>query len=433
MKSYSPFLNKNRDFLSIDEVTYAELGQLNVLDEGYHLEFKLNFNDSVKKKIPSIIASFANSSGGWIVIGIEDKSKIITPIRKERNDFGQIISQLLKGSVTPIPQYEVRFLECPDTESRGVLLIYVYEGHYTPYISDGTIYIRNGSSKEPVQRADRATIELLMGKSNQHKNKIEMFFKRDIEFPYNNSIYKTRNYSLCNIFLKNLAEINIFKSYKDKENIKTYIIQDKNTIFQSAQFNLNAILFRHKTITPFNSGITMLYELHGDMSTKIHVPMSTMDDFEREYAVNKICECIFAGKNENSGYKIIDGVIALNCISASVKKHIEILKKYNISISDLALQMECEDIESTILYFDCPLYFEYIKENGLCFSQKQSEKTQIMYLKDYDGLQYEQLDQAITFDLFANMFGFHPDKVFEIHQEAQKIRYPDLLEEYNPM
>ena len=210
MKSYSPFLNKNRDFLSIDEVTYAELGQLNVLDEGYHLEFKLNFNDSVKKKIPSIIASFANSSGGWIVIGIEDKSKIITPIRKERNDFGQIISQLLKGSVTPIPQYEVRFLECPDTESRGVLLIYVYEGHYTPYISDGTIYIRNGSSKEPVQRADRATIELLMGKSNQHKNKIEMFFKRDIEFPYNNSIYKTRNYSLCNIFLKNLAEINIF-------------------------------------------------------------------------------------------------------------------------------------------------------------------------------------------------------------------------------
>lgn len=91
--------------------------------------------------------------------------------------------------------------------------------------------------------------------------------------------------------------------------------------------------------------------------------------------------------------------------------------------------MECEDIESTILYFNCSLYYEYIKENGLCFSQKQREKTKIMYLKDYDGLQYEQLDQAIAFDLFAYMFGFHPDKVFEIHREAQKIKYPDMFEE----
>lgn len=85
------------------------------------------------------------------------------------------------------------------------------------------------------------------------------------------------------------------------------------------------------------------------------------------------------------------------------------------------------------MFFNCPLYYEYIKENGLCFSQKQGEKTRIIYLKDYDGLQYEQLDQAIAFDLFAYMFGFHPDKAFEIHREAQKIRYPDLLEENNPM
>ena len=165
MKTYSPFHNKNNEFISINEVTYAELNQLSSLDEGYHLEFKLNLNDNVKRKIPTIITSFANSNGGWIVIGIEDKSKAIIPIKKERNDFGQIVSQLLKGTVTPIPQYEVRFLECPDAEDRGILLIYVYEGNFTPYVSDGTVYIRNGSSKEPVQRADRATIELLLDKT----------------------------------------------------------------------------------------------------------------------------------------------------------------------------------------------------------------------------------------------------------------------------
>ena len=356
MKTYSPFHNEKNEFLSINDVTYVELSQLSSLEEGYHLEFKLNFNDSVKKKIPAIMTSFANSSGGWIVIGVEDKSKSIMPIKKERNDFGQIISQLLKGCVTPIPQYDVRFLECPDNTNMGVLLIYVYEGNFTPYISDGTVYIRNGSSKEPVQRADRATIELLLDKSNQHKKAIEMFFKRDIEFPYNNLVYKTREYSLCNIYLKNLADSNIFKTYQDKENIKTGIIQEKGSIFQSAQFDLNSILFRHKTITPFNNGITMLYELYGDMSTKIHVPLSTMRDFDKEYARNKICECISVSIDENARYKIIDCIVALDSIWASIKKHVDLLKKYDISIADLALQMECEDIENTILYFDCPSY-----------------------------------------------------------------------------
>lgn len=429
MKVYSPFLDERYEFLRINDVTYANLKQLEILDEGYQLEFKLNFNDNVKKKIPAIMSSFANSSGGWIIVGIDDKSKAITPIKRERNDFGQIVSQLLKGSVTPIPQYEVRFLECPDNRENGVLLIYVYEGNFTPYISNGTVYIRNGSSKEPVQRADRATIELLLDKSNKHKKNIEMFFERDIEFPYNSIIYKTREYSLCSIYLKNLSDANIFKTYQDKEDIKNSIIQDENSIFHCAQFGLNSILFRHKQITPFNNGITMLYELYGDISAKIYIPLTMMDDFDNECAINKICECVSANMDKNAKYKIIDGVIALDCIWGAIKKHIQLLNKYHIPISDLVLQIECEDIENTILYFDCPEYLDYIEKNGLCFSQKQNEKTKIIYLKDCEGLAYEQLDQSIAIDLFAYMFGFHPDRVFEIHKEAQKLRYPDLFEE----
>ena len=425
MKMYSPFHNERQEFLSINDVVYTELNQLSLLDEGYQLEFKLNLNDSVKKKIPSIVASFANSGGGWIIIGVDDKNKSIVPIKRERNDFGQIISQLIKGRVTPVPQYEVRFLENPEDKDNGVLLIYIYEGNYTPYISDGTIYIRNGSSKEPVQRADRATIELLLEKSNQHKKNIEDFFKREIVFPYNNLVYKTRNYSLCNIYLKNLSDINIFKSYQDKENIKDRIIQD--SLFHYAQFELNSILFRHKVITPFNNEMTILYELYKDISTKIHVPLTTMEDFDNEDAIGKICESISVNVNKDSRYKMIDGVIVLNGIWATMKKHIKLLEDYNIPISDLALQIECEDIGNAILYFDCPLYFEYIRKNGLCFSQKQSIKTKIIYLKDCEGLEYEQLDQTVAFDLFCYIFGFHPDRAFEIHREATELKYSDLF------
>lgn len=429
MEFYSPFLNQDHEFLSINEVTYAELNQLSSLDEGYQLEFKLNFNENVKKKIPSIVTSFANSSGGWIIIGVEDKSKQITPIKRERNDFGQIISQLLKGHVTPIPQYEVRFLASPGDGEYGVLLIYVHEGNFPPYTSNGTIFIRNGSSKEPVQRADRATIETLLEKGNQYKSNIESFFERDIYFPYNDILNKTRDYSICNIFLKTLADINIFKSYEEKDKIKNCVIGDGH-IFQCGQYNIDSIIFKHRATSPFNNGITVIYELYNDTSAKINIPlyMVTDDLFEKEYATNKINALFPVKIDENIKYKIIDGVVAIDFIMAALKEHIDILNSNNISIYDLALQLECEDIENTILYFDCPLYYEYIKNNGLCYAQKQGQKTEIIYLKDCVGIRYDQLEQAIAFDLFAYLFGFHPDRAFEIYKEAQKLKYPDLFD-----
>lgn len=429
MKIYSPFLSENNEFLGINDVTYANLEQLKTLDEGYQLEFKSDYNESVKKKLPSIITSFANSSGGWIIIGIDDKTKDIIPVKRERNDFGQLISQLLKGHVTPIPQYDVRFLASPDDSKKGVLLICVAEGNFAPYISNGTIFIRNGSSKEPVQRADRATIELLFGKGNQYKNKIDAFCKRELFFPYNNALHKIRNYSICNVYIKSMASINKAKTYQEKENIKNLVIRDKESIFHAAQFDLHSILFRHNPTTPFGNELTVLYELYDDFSAKIHVPLATCEDYEKEYATQKINAQFGRHIEENARYKIIDGIVATDSIWASIKKHINILKSNNVSISDLVIQMECEDIENTILFFDCPLYYEYIKENGLCYSQKQSQKTDIIYLRDCEDIEYEQLGQAIAFDLFAYLFGFHPDRAFEIHREAQKLRYPDIFAE----
>ena len=64
---YSPFRNEQGRPKSLDEVTYADLAQLKDLEEGFALEFKRTWNDNVRTKIPKIIASFANSHGGWLV------------------------------------------------------------------------------------------------------------------------------------------------------------------------------------------------------------------------------------------------------------------------------------------------------------------------------------------------------------------------------
>ena len=87
---YSPFRNEQGQPKSLDEVAYADLAQLKDLEEGFALEFKRTWNENVRAKIPKIIASFANSHGGWLVIGIADDNKTVCPVPKQSADFSDI-------------------------------------------------------------------------------------------------------------------------------------------------------------------------------------------------------------------------------------------------------------------------------------------------------------------------------------------------------
>ena len=90
---YSPFLDRKGNQLNLSQLRFSHLSQLKDIDEGYKIEYKSTFDDSVKKKIPAIITSFANSEGGWLIIGIDDDSHDIKCIPKKRSDYNQTISQ----------------------------------------------------------------------------------------------------------------------------------------------------------------------------------------------------------------------------------------------------------------------------------------------------------------------------------------------------
>lgn len=64
--TFSPFTDDQGNPKDLANVTFADLAQLADMDEGYVLEFKQSLTAGVKRKIPKIIASFANSrEGGW--------------------------------------------------------------------------------------------------------------------------------------------------------------------------------------------------------------------------------------------------------------------------------------------------------------------------------------------------------------------------------
>ena len=123
---YSPFRNEQGQPKSLDEVAYADLAQLKDLEEGFALEFKRTWNENVRAKIPKIIASFANSHGGWLVIGIADDNKTVCPVPKQSADFSQIFGELCRHHVSPTPRFDTRFIADPTNPKQGAVVVQVH-------------------------------------------------------------------------------------------------------------------------------------------------------------------------------------------------------------------------------------------------------------------------------------------------------------------
>lgn len=162
---YSPFVENDRQIF-IDNITYNHIKQIKDFDieEGYSVEFKENYDKEVQKKISKIITSFANCDGGWIIIGINDKTKEIIDLQKPTTEIELQIANKISPNISPVlPKFRAKFIENPNNKGYGVIVICVEEGLCPPYVTNGTIYMRNSSSSEPI-KPERSTIDYLYKK-----------------------------------------------------------------------------------------------------------------------------------------------------------------------------------------------------------------------------------------------------------------------------
>lgn len=202
---YSPFTVKNGEPITISHLQHRHLRQLSTkgVEEGYQVEYKTALTDSAKRKIPKIITSFANSAGGWLFVGVDETTLEIDKLEKpSRIDFNQIISPILREHVSPLPRFDTRFLKSKGS-SFGVLVVYIYEGNNPPYVADGIVYIRNGSSSEPA-KSQRSKINNLYQKRKDFEAKIKDFCKREIYYPMDDR--DSNQVVLCNIYIMKTTE-----------------------------------------------------------------------------------------------------------------------------------------------------------------------------------------------------------------------------------
>lgn len=414
---YSPFFDKKGQTLSIDKIKYGHLSQLVDCDEGHHVEYKLLLEDGGKAQLAKEITSFANCEGGWLIIGIDDKTKKIQPIDKQ--DYSQRIGKIATR-ISPMPEFNTRFLASPDNKRTGVLVVYVYEGKNAPYICNGSVYVRSGSSKEPIKPADRGNIEYLYERSKEYQKNIDNFCKRDFYYAYNNILQRKATYPIANIYLKNVSSkySNFFNLYTNRDKFIDFI-KLKNDIFEHISYSMNSIIFMHKFIFPGSNSGTFIFEFFYDWSCKITMLIGLSNDTEKsayqEYYIN-----LGFDEEKVNKFNLVSGSDIFNALFAGMLLFEQIAKQYKLQEKDYAFCMELENAGEVVPFFYGNKYEEYVQKYGIPYAHKENNKNKIIYLRDYPKVHFNEMSGSLIADDLGAAFGFRSDCVFEILQDANK-------------
>lgn len=127
------------------------------------------------KQIAPLISAFANTEGGLIAVGIENKS--LTPISPERiNKFRREIRDI----IAPIPRHD--FYELEVNNAQFILLIEVVKSTEIHFTSDKEAYIRAGDSTKKLTHTQLTELEYDRGARN-FEDTLSQSTLKDLDLP----------------------------------------------------------------------------------------------------------------------------------------------------------------------------------------------------------------------------------------------------------
>jgi predicted HTH transcriptional regulator len=127
-------------------------------EEGTKLDFKLRLElnyETGKKELTKDICAIANSSGGrgYIIVGVEDKTKKIIGLEEEDIFREEQIQQIVATRCEPPIPIEVDFI---NIKNKKIGVISIYDGGQKPYQvrENGAFYIRRGSTTDVMRKQE---------------------------------------------------------------------------------------------------------------------------------------------------------------------------------------------------------------------------------------------------------------------------------------
>ncbi len=374
---FSPFRDAGGTPKGLAEVTWDDFSQLAELDEGFVLEFKRDWTPSVQRKVPKIIASFANSRGGWLVIGISDDDHAVFPVPRPSADFSQIIGELCRRHVSPAPPFDVRFLPDPADDARGVVLVRVAEGDFPPYIADGVVEIREGSTSGP---ATGASLVELYGKATGRRREIAEFCNRTVFYPNEGS--DGRPLPLFDLYLYRMGRP---EGAPSRDEVATHVdamraaFADQHLTCHVSHAHDSRILRNSLPAGPADAHSAI--ELFGDESMKLTVPAVLLDERQRTRALACMRELGLFSADEG---RLINARATLRRVSRLASVLDRYVRRRGVAWQGYAVAYELENMAGIILWSDDPVYQAYIAEKGVLSCGTTDCRSRVRYLDDGD-------------------------------------------------
>ena len=167
----------------IDEITFEDVKSFcNEWAESVRVEYKSDI--TVKRHIPKIVSSFANTYGGIFLIGVEadqTKNEVIFPIQgiPQRNGIEEQIQQSALTGIYPGVIPEIKLIDVPNT-GNVVVIVRVDESVQAPHAIEGStkVYVRTGSITQPYKLSDVDRISYMLKRREDSQVVVQQILTR---------------------------------------------------------------------------------------------------------------------------------------------------------------------------------------------------------------------------------------------------------------
>jgi hypothetical protein len=127
------------------ELENADIDRMVGLDETLFVEHKAGIGEDESFKLLQAIAAFANTAGGWVLLGIHEGKIVATNesvwAAPGAPQLVDMVRDRLRGRLDPLPAFEAKVIE---HHGGPVGVVRVYESSDTPHtaLQNGAVYVR---------------------------------------------------------------------------------------------------------------------------------------------------------------------------------------------------------------------------------------------------------------------------------------------------
>lgn len=139
-------------------LTVDDLDRMLKLDETLFVEHKSDLKTDGSYNLMKAVASFANTLGGWLLIGVHAGKPIDDPGSWSNASGPPLVDQVrdrLRHELDPLPAFEARVLPHPDGP---IGVVRVYQSADTPHVAikTGSVFVREVAGDSDASRPRRA-------------------------------------------------------------------------------------------------------------------------------------------------------------------------------------------------------------------------------------------------------------------------------------